>query len=428
LLINVTENKGTTYVAGEVSQDEITKKGDQNKATTIGAYFTFVNGFIGGGLLGLPYGFRMGGLIAGAIGLVVLALISNFTVRLLAYCKTNYKDGKVIGSYADIGRVCFGRVGVIMVNSSIIMSQMGYCCVYLVFIGKNLSSLTFLPSNIHTFEVILVILPIVTLLVWLRDMKYLSPTSIVANVAVVLAVIAVIIYGFQNCGIAPIKTYEPFLRISTFSIFYGIVAFAYTIHGLALDIHSSMRNPGRFVNALDLSMIFVTIVYLVFGGLGYLFFREETNSVITLNLGNTIENDIIKLCLSVVLLFAFPLQMFPVVQIMERSVFATPLSKPWLDTLIRNILRTVLVCVSAGAAIGIPLFGLFAGFVGTFSNSFIAFIFPPIFYLSLFRGQIPIWKIILCVIICIIGIFGMVVGSVVIVKDIVYDLMHHIDS
>lgn len=42
-----------------------------------------------------------------------------------------------------------------------------------------------------------------------------------------------------------------------------------------------------------------------------------------MNLGHTIENDIIKLSLSVVLLFAYPLQMFPVVQIVERGIFGS---------------------------------------------------------------------------------------------------------
>lgn len=140
-------------------------------------------------------------------------------------------------------------------------------------------------------------------------------------------------FGFANDPIKPISTYAPYLRIKTFPIFYGIVAFGYTIHGLALDIHSSMRDPSKYTKVLDLSMLFVTIIYLLFGSLAYLFFgyfmkfpflqmyRNETKSVITLNLGNTLENDIIKLSLSVVLLFAYPLQMFPVVQIVEGGIF-----------------------------------------------------------------------------------------------------------
>lgn len=44
---------------------------------------------------------RNGGLIACAVGLVLLAIISNFTVRLLHICKVEYLDGKKpIKSYA----------------------------------------------------------------------------------------------------------------------------------------------------------------------------------------------------------------------------------------------------------------------------------------------------------------------------------------
>lgn len=409
------------------------QRGDDSKqkATTIGAYFTFVNGFIGGGLLGLPYGFKEGGLIACGIGLVLLALISNFTVRLLAYCKikfTNYN----IQSYADIGRATFGPVGGILVNTSIIISQIGYCCAYMVFIGKNLSTLTFMPAKIQPFEISLIVLPIICGLCYLKSMKYLSPTSIIANFAVISAVVAVLEYGFTNEKIGKLEEYHPYyIRISTFPVFYGIVAFGYTIHGLALDIQSSMKEPAKYDLVANLSMLFVTLIYLLFGGLSYLFFKEETNSVITLNLKAGIENDIIKMSLAVVLVFAFPLQMFPVIKILEGAIFPRPLRSIVADTLARYAFRTFLTVACLVVALEVKLFGLFSGLVGTFSNSFIAFIFPPLAYLVLSRRaglSVPIWKWILCIIVIIIGFVGMIVGSAVIIKDIVEALKDHNDG
>lgn len=43
-----------------------------------------------------------------------------------------------IHTYADIGKACYGKTGVYMVNASILMSQFGFCCAYLIFIaGMN---------------------------------------------------------------------------------------------------------------------------------------------------------------------------------------------------------------------------------------------------------------------------------------------------
>ena len=47
-------------------------------------------------------------------------------------------------------------------------------------------------------------------------------------------------------------------------------------------------------------------------------------------------------------------------------------------------LRTLLVLVSWGVAIGIPRFELCLALVGSFATSVLAFILPPLFHLSLF--------------------------------------------
>jgi len=83
-----------------------------------------------------------------------------------------------------------------------------------------------------------------------------------------------------------------------------------------------------------------------------------------------------------------------------------------------------LVLASIGAAVAVPLFGLFAALVGTFSNSLIAFIFPTLFYLQLFWGTSSLVRKILCVVILIFGLLGMGIGSAVVLSDIIKELGH----
>jgi len=403
-------------------------------------FFTFVNGFVGGGLLGLPYGFLNGGLIASAIGLIALSLISNYTLRLLINCKTKYHQTviqKIASineerafndegpqSYADIGKLCFGKFGIVMVNASILVSQLGYCCAYLVFIAENINTLSFtMHIGLSFVHILLGALPILVFLTWIRDLKKLSYSSLISFCAITLSVGAVIEFGFQNVGVRSLSEYS-WIKISTFPIFYGIVAFSFTIHGLVLDIHKSARDPSIFNRSMDGAMIFVTFAYILFGSLGFLFFGDQTSSIITSNLYVNVESDVIKIILSLILIFAYPLQMYPAVKIMENGIFGQP-NESLSDTLKRNFFRLFVVIMTIIAAVAVPLFGLFASLVGTFSNSFIAFIYPPLFYLKLFKTSVPIYHKILCVIICIIGILGMGIGSSVTIYKIIDQLRNN---
>jgi len=398
----------------------------KKKANLVQSYFTFVNALIGAGILALPYGFQQAGLVAGIVGLVLLGIAADFTLQLLAQCKTQYKGGDVICTYTDIGRECFGRVGAILVDASIITSQIGFGVAYLIFIGENIGTIAHLKPHL----VVAVIVPAAILLVWLRDLKYLSATSMVGNIAVVVAVAAVFQVGFQRYGIHSLDSYRPFVRPSTLPIFFGIVSFGFTVHSLALEVHVSMKDPERYPLVVNLALGFVTTVYTLFGCLAYLFFAADTKQEITMNLAAGWESDIVKIAICVVLVFAYPLQMFPVVCILEAAIFK-PSSFPTnrkqnlFDTLKRNVFRSLLVISTAGLAIVIPCFGLFASLCGAFSNSFISFIFPPLFYLKLFGRTTPMLKKLACGFVFLVGVVGMVVGTAVSGKDIVEKIFLH---
>ncbi len=78
----------------------------------------------------------------------------------------------------------------------------------------------------------------------------------------------------------------------------------------------------------------------------------------------------------------------------------------------------------------VPYFGLFASFVGCFSNSFLAFIFPTVFYFKIFhfgskgRTMKPL-MLLLCGIVCLVGISGMLVGSTITIMQIVQQFQQH---
>ena len=67
-------------------------------------------------------------------------------------------------------------------------------------------------------------------------------------------------------------------------------------------------------------------------------------------------------------------------------------------------LRTVLVLVSWGVAIGIPRFELCLALVGSFATSVLAFILPPLFHLKLFWRDAIQWRQVFHIILLSLGI------------------------
>ena len=65
-------------------------------------------------------------------------------------------------------------------------------------------------------------------------------------------------------------------------------------------------------------MVIVMGLYLSFGILGYLFFGDDTQSVITSNLGSGHLATSVKVALCISLFFSFAIQMFPVSRMCDR--------------------------------------------------------------------------------------------------------------
>lgn len=78
---------------------------------------------------------------------------------------------------------------------------------------------------------------------------------------------------------------------------------------------------------MHICYVLVTLLFIVFGVGCYISFGEETDSVITLNLptDNTADHAVtmfVRVILSVALFFTYPIQMFPVSEIVDSVFFS----------------------------------------------------------------------------------------------------------
>jgi len=245
-------------------------------------------------------------------------------------------------------------------------------------------------------------------------MKYLAPISMFANVALVLAIVVVFYFGFTQIQI---QHSYPFIHISSFPLFFGIAVFGFEGINLAIPIQSSMKNPKAYPRMLDMSLLTVGSLYILFGTLGYLFFGECTDPIITKNLptANGIVT-VVKIALIVELLLSYPVQLFPVTLIIENGLEKYLTSR---KTVKQNILRFLVVAFTIAVSVTIPFFELLTSLIGSFSNSMVVFIFPSLFLLSIFRGRLSWPEVVLNVAILVFGIIASAISSAIAIMNII---------
>lgn len=70
-------------------------------------------------------------------------------------------------------------------------------------------------------------------------------------------------------------------------MFFGTAMFAFEGIAVVLPLQNAMKKPknfSSFFGVLNVGMVFVTVIYISFGAIGYWKYGEETEASLTLNL------------------------------------------------------------------------------------------------------------------------------------------------
>lgn len=118
-----------------------------------------VKGNLGTGILAMPASFAHTGLVNGCIGLPVLCIIATYCVHILIK-STNELESKATTSiiesvdfdYANLAKYsfrsgprwmrCLSDFMCKLVDGTLLIAQMGVCCVYLVFVVENITKVS----------------------------------------------------------------------------------------------------------------------------------------------------------------------------------------------------------------------------------------------------------------------------------------------
>ncbi|TDH07317.1 hypothetical protein EPR50_G00104760 [Perca flavescens] len=405
-----------------------------------------LKGNIGTGLLGLPLAVKNAGLVLGPISLLCMGVVAINCMQVLVKCShhLSVKMNRPSLTYGEVVQYGMENVswlrrhsqwGKQTVNVFLIITQLGFCCVYFVFLSDNIKQVveaanatTFNCHMNHTNQTqvmvpsfdsrlyMLCFLPALILLVFTPDLRYLAPLSLVANLVMSTSLILIYFYSLTNIRY-PINL--PYVgRAKDYPLFFGTAIFAFEGIGVVLPLENKMQRPQSFIPVLYLGMGIVTFLYISLGTIGYLCFGEHIGGSITLNLPNCWMYQAVKLLYSFGIFITFALQFYVPAEILIPPVLAR-VSQRW-EKAVDLLLRTVLVIFTCALAILIPELDLVISLVGSVSSSFLALIFPPILQILTFHteGLSPLVTV-RNIIISVIGFIGFLTGTYIAISEIV---------
>jgi len=239
------------------------------KITNTRAFIHILKSYIGSGVLGLPYAYAQGGMLAAMAGMLTVSVMSTLCVFLLLDCK--HKLTGRVRTFGDVGYGALGRTGHILVELTVVLSQLGFSCAYLIFVSQNLF-LYLKVALTSEASIVWALVPVLVALSWIPSLDVLAPFSVLALALIFSGLGAVAWHAAPLIGSGPdVQTYIP----STLPIFIGMAIYAFEGIGLALPIQNQMKHPESFKTVWAWGMIVVTSTYIAFGSFCYSCYGDE---------------------------------------------------------------------------------------------------------------------------------------------------------
>ncbi|XP_011184169.2 proton-coupled amino acid transporter-like protein CG1139 [Zeugodacus cucurbitae] len=364
---------------------------DQVKGqTSIGAFMHFLKGSLGTGILAMPMAFKNAGLMFGLIATMVLGFLCTHCVHILAKTSQDIcKDIRVPAlGFSETAEKVFengpkrlrswSAFTKLFVDYGLMATYYATACVYIVFIATSFHDVLNYDTGLNWDIRIYIAMTVIPCLFigQIRNLKLLTPLSVLANCCIVVTFIIVIYYLFSGPLVFADK---PLIASATqIPLYFATVIFAMEGIGTVMPIENSMKKPQQFLgcpSVLNLAMIIVVSLYAIIGFFGYARYGEGVRGSITLNLvEGTIAGDAAKLLMAMAILLTYGLVLYIPNDILWRKI-SHKFDKA-NHNIIQITLRTAIVLISGSIAAAIPNLEPFISLVGAIFFSLLGIFVP----------------------------------------------------
>ncbi|XP_006614716.1 proton-coupled amino acid transporter-like protein pathetic [Apis dorsata] len=430
----------TIEIEGYNEKDELynpfENRDKKNSNSDFGALAHLLKSSLGTGILAMPNAIKNGGVIFGGIGTIIIGLICAHCVHILVrsshiLCKRTKTPQMTYAETAEAAFLCgpktvrpFANFSRMFVNAALCATYIGGACVYVVFVSTSIKQLV----DFHTGMAIpirlyiLTLIPAVLLLGQVRNLKFMVPFSIVANLSMMTGFALTLYYIFNDIKIP--SHVKPIASIEQLPSFFATVLFAIEGIGVVMPVENSMKNPHHFLgcpSVLNITMTIVVSLYTVLGVFGYLKYMEDIKGSITLNIPTEdILGQVVKLLIALAVLFTYGLQLFVPMDIMWRAVKEKCSHK--YQGLCHTVMRICISIFTICVALLVPELEPFISLVGSIFFSILGITIPAIVETiscwdgHLGRGKWRFWKNSTLVIF---SLLALIFGSWISISDII---------
>jgi amino acid permease len=199
------------------------------------SYVNLLKSIVGSGVIALPFAIKKTGWLLGISMLLMVALLSDYTMRQLVFTNRIYRrrhPEAVTMSIRDIAREALGTLGIVLTDCAVTLCQFGAGCSFLAFISENLADVIASgdgKAHETARQVVLAVTGVVVLvLTLLKSTTYLAPTAYIGNFCFVVAVLGVWVIGFTDHPPSFHGTVAT--DVDGIAPFFGIACFAFSAH------------------------------------------------------------------------------------------------------------------------------------------------------------------------------------------------------
>ncbi len=171
-----------------------------------------------------------------------------------------------------------------------VIGQLGFCCVYIVFVPTNIKQVVdyYQPDNPFTVELLMcmTLVPLIPFCL-IKNLKILAPFSTFANFLMICSMGIILVELFLYGSLKPMSELDMVAPYHYWPIYFSSAIYAFEGISLVLPVYHEMRNKSAFSpwnGVLNTGMTLVAVMYFSIGFFGYMKYGSDAAASITLNL------------------------------------------------------------------------------------------------------------------------------------------------
>lgn len=353
--------------------------------------FNSVNVLIGVGLLSLPLGFKYAGWLLGSSTMVVCALATFYTAKLLAKCVD--KDSTIV-TYADIAYTAYGHQGRVLVSVLFMLELMGAGVSLIVLFADSLYTLYPHFTKIH-YKIFAFLILTPPSFLPLRILSVSSVFGIICTMGIVVIFVFCGLYKTMAPGslLQPMETWLLPQNWAAVPLAVGIFMAPWGGHAVFPNIYRDMRHPHKYGKSLITIYELTFLIDFSMCVIGFLMFGEGVQDEVTKNLLVTQGypngiNYLLTVLIALIPLAKIPLNARPIVSTLDILLEVEKMPASASKSLVVGMVRTFVIFSFVALAIVFPDFDRIIALVGSILCVSVCIILPILFYIKLYDGVI----------------------------------------